>query len=418
MPVTIRETVDSHDREGVVVNYASIIEQGAIDQSLMIARGHVTDGPVVMLPDAHIGAGACVGTAIMTKGGIYPAAVGVDIGCGMIAIKTDIKGSDLSLDDRRTIHRLISQTIPSGMGTKRERAHYQWESFVNTYGYPPVAMREGIDSNFASMMMEKAAIQFGTLGGGNHFVEVSVDENDDVWTIVHSGSRGVGNKMAQLAITAAKSQCALLDRVLEAPDIAFLTEGTDAYHDYIEDMIWSQHYAFWQRECMMDEVMSAIDSVTGKATSILRKINCHHNYSEFLKDGRILTRKGAIDANEGVWGVIPGSMGTDSFIVRGLGDPKSYWTSQHGAGRMGPRGRPEKKRADGTIKPASGAWANDTVENLESQMEGKVWNNRSAFNLLDEAPNSYKDIAVVMEDSIDLTEAMFKLNAIINYKGT
>jgi len=413
---------------GDVRNFASLYEDLALEQALMISRGQVTLGPVIMLPDAHAGRGACVGTAIQTLGGIYPAAIGVDIGCGMIAVKTSLRGSDLDIHKRRIVRGNIEKYVPSGVGTSRQEVLPHWLDFVEQYGLPPVIKDPIYDEIFhrttREAMADKAAIQFGTLGSGNHFIELSVDVDDSLWAIVHSGSRGVGNELASGFIRRAYEDNTAEGIELEHRDVAFLRSGTPAFDSYIKNMLWAQAYAFYQREAMMDLVLLAVTEVAGGFEREL-VVNCHHNYSELVEFNEEtgwevwLSRKGAIDANKGVLGVVPGSMGTDSYIVSGLGNPDSYFTSPHGAGRVMARGKPEKKKADGTIKPATGAWANLDVEDFKRQMDerGVVWQDRSAFNLLDEAPGTYKPIETVLNDSREIIEPIYRLVQIVNYKG-
>jgi len=414
------------NKGGHVRNFASIYEDLALEQSLMISRGHVTYGPVVMLPDAHAGRGACVGTAIKTLGGIYPSAIGVDIGCGMIAVKTSLRAEDIDVYARRTVRNLIERYVPSGVGVQRQAVLPAWLDFEDQEGLPPILEDPLFDELFhratREFLSDKAAIQFGTLGSGNHFVEVSVDDDGYVWAIVHSGSRGVGNEIASAFIRRARADNEASGLALEHPDVAFLAEGTDTFDAYIKNMRWAQAYAFEQRDAMMNLVLLALTEVVGYFDEPL-KVNCHHNYSEvvdFVEGSSVwLSRKGAIDANAGVLGVVPGSMGTDSYIVEGRGNPDSYFTSPHGAGRVMARGKPEKTKADGTVVPATGAWKALDVDDFVRQMEerGVVWQDRSAFNLLDEAPGTYKPIEVVLNDARELVRPLHKLVQIVNYKG-
>lgn len=401
--------------EAQVFNLASLFEEGTLEQASQLARGHITSGHVVMLPDAHVGSGACVGTAVVTKDGLYPAAVGVDIGCGMIAVHTTLKADALDVHLRRALRGAIERAVPSGVGKARSEPLEAWTDFVEENDFI-----EGIwhDGNQRARMYDTASIQFGTLGSGNHFIEVSVDEQGDVWAIVHSGSRGIGNNIARIYIDQAKRLRAKEGITTETPDLAFLRQGEPEFDEYVKGMLWAQKWAMANREAMMDLVLGAIVSVGG-GFDVIERINCHHNYSEPTNlgrsDGRYwLTRKGAIDASLGKLGVLPGSMGDDTYIVSGLANQDSYNTSPHGSGRLHARGRPPKGTKAGT-----GAWAKFNVADFAAEMEvrGVVWQDREAHWLLDENPKMYKPIAVVLADSAELIKPLYKLVQIVNYKG-
>lgn len=397
-----------------VVNFASLYEPGTLEQASQLARGHVTEGHVVMLPDAHVGAGACVGTAVRTRNGLYPAAVGVDIGCGMIAVQLDYEAAAIDVHMRRVLRGLIERAVPSGVAKSRDVTLPQWDDFTSEHGTAPLysgLVREGVQESFAQKMRDTAAIQFGTLGSGNHFIELSEDENGYLWAIVHSGSRGVGNNIARYFIDRAKRQCQERGVRPETPDLAFVAD--ELLDAYVANMLWAQAYAFESRQAMMDEVLKALLSV-GVTPEVTWKVNCHHNYSERQPDGAWLTRKGAIDASQGTYGVLPGSMSTDTYITAGLGNELSYNTAPHGAGRLHARGRPGKNG-----KPGTGAWAKFTVDEFKSRMEarGVVWQDRSAHYLLDESEMMYKPIEVVLDDAASLIKPMERLVQIVNYKG-
>ncbi len=436
MTDTFKTTVG--EKRGTVISWASILEDNTREQAEMISRGNVTHGHVALMPDAHLGRGACIGTAIVTAAGIYPAAVGVDIGCGMIAVETTIEAASLDLDARRRLHHEINRRVPSGVGQRRTEVHPLAHEFIKEHGFAPsiedgslAAARPNTFGKRGSPQ-DTALLQFGTLGAGNHFVELAVDERGVTWAIVHSGSRGIGNNIAQVHIEEAQDRCAETNALLESKDLAFLLAHDPRFDRYIADMQWAQAYAFAQRECMMNEVLVALSAeLRGRSGGEyeVRRVNCHHNYSERIVEGGILTgmwlsRKGAIDASEGVLGVIPGSMGTDTYIVSGLGNALSYNTAPHGAGRVSARGRPEKVRKDGTIKKATGAYARFTVDEFQERMSARivaghsvVWQDRSALNLLDESPMVYKQIEVVMADAADLVEPVARLEQFVNCKG-
>jgi tRNA-splicing ligase RtcB len=250
--------------------------------------------------------------------------------------------------------------------------------------------------------MERMARQFGTLGSGNHFAEVCRDDVGQIWVMVHSGSRGAGNLLAQHHITAAQQFVASEGLEVEHRDLSYLVSGTSQFDGYLADLTWAQSYAFYQRQAMANRLVDALSEHVRKH-EVLERINCHHNYSEAAPDGDSwLSRKGAINAEAGKPGIIPGSMGAASYSVCGLGNPESHHTSPHGAGRKLSRGRAKREL--------------DLAE-FKAQMSDRVWQDRDAEVLLDEAPDAYKPIDVVMSDSTTLVEPVARLQAIINYKG-
>lgn len=364
------------------------LEPQALEQAIRSSRLPFIEGHVALMPDAHYGMGATVGSVIPTRDAIIPAAVGVDIGCGMIAAKLNLTSHDLP-DDLQPLHSRIAQTVPAGVGQGHE-------------GLAPLATIPAGD-HWTPRLIEKAAKQFGSLGSGNHFVEVCLDENDAVWLVLHSGSRGVGNEVAKVHIEGAKALMKRYFIELEDPDLAYLVAGTPEFDAYITDMLWAQDYAMGNRATMLALVLDAVRTVAPDA-AITEQINCHHNFTQLEHHrGKNLwiTRKGAIKAADGDRGVIPGSMGTRSYIVSGLGSTAAYCSCSHGAGRRMSRAAAKK---------------NLTFESLETLMEGKAWNHDAA--LLDEHPDSYKDIDVVMENQRDLVRIDHTLHQILNYKGT
>jgi tRNA-splicing ligase RtcB len=288
------------------------------------------------------------------------------------------------------------------MGNSHARPIHQAENFFHDHGWPVAEKNvlKGKDSFRAT-----AAIQFGTLGSGNHFVEVSVDESDRVWLVLHSGSRGAGNQLANFHVKVAQDLCAKQYIRLESKEFAYVQRDTPQYDAYVHDMLWGQEYAAAQREAMMDNLILAVELGVGLPVDSLAtgvRVNCHHNYAEEIEPGLWLTRKGAINASVGMFGVVPGSMGTDTYIIAGLGNEESYCTSPHGAGRLLGR-NVARKTLD--------------VEQFREDMAGRTWLNSYADALLDEAPSAYKPIEVVMADSVDLIRPVAKLSAVINYKG-
>ena len=375
-----------------VLAWGSDIEDATVRQAAKAARLPFVRGHVALMPDAHVGLGSTVGSVIPTQGAVIPAAVGVDAGCGMIAAETSIRAEHLP-DDLRALYSAIANSVPAGVG----KGH---DSVQKHQGSMPDISKAG--TVFSSKQSAKALSQFGTLGSGNHFVEVCLDEREVVWVVLHSGSRGIGNELSQTHIAGAKKLMKEYFVTLEDPDLAYLVEGTTQFKLYISDMLWSQDYAMGNREAMMRSVLGDLFRfVPGK---IVQTINCHHNYTakEHHNGSDVwLTRKGAIRAREGDMGVIPGSMGTSSYIVRGLGNPSSYNSCSHGAGR---------KMSRSTAK------RDLTAESLAELMKDKTWNG-DPVALLDEHPNAYKDIDAVMADQKDLAEIVHTLHQVLNYKG-
>ncbi len=376
-----------------LLSWASDLDPKAAEQAQRTARLPFVDGHVALMPDAHVGIGATVGSVIPTRDAIIPAAVGVDIGCGMVAVETDLTAADLP-DSLDALMPLIGRRIPAGVGRGHEHAVSQ-------------AAYEGLGEHateFTPKQANTAATQFGTLGSGNHFVEVCLDERDRVWTVLHSGSRGIGNQLAQRHIERAKGEMKRLGETLEDPDLAYFVQGTPEFEAYVSDMLWAQRYAMASRAVMSERAVKSLVEVVGKGRAV-RTLNCHHNFTQReTHEGRDLwiTRKGAIKAAAGDEGVIPGSMGTRSYIVRGLGSTASYTSCSHGAGRRLSRGQARRTLS---------------VESLTEAMAGKAWLSRDAKALLDEHPAAYKDIDQVMADQRDLVEVQHTLSQVFNYKG-
>ena len=375
-----------------VRNWASILDDVTTQQALATARCAAMAGPVALMPDAHLGKGATIGSVIVTENAIIPAAVGVDIGCGMVAALTDRTRDDL--DDPQGVLRGIRQRVPAGFSWHQTPlpAAVEW---LEHNPVPSAARVAGLEN--------RVARQLCTLGGGNHFVEVSSDEADRLWIVLHTGSRGVGNRIATRHIKSAYSVCAAEGRDADR-DLAYYLAEDDLFDAYITEMTWAQSYAWRNRELILDAVLASARESMGEV-NLVDTINCHHNYAAPEEHGGRMvwvTRKGAIRAREGDRGVIPGSMGTDSYIVRGLGNPLSYCSAAHGAGRVLSR-----RKARKTF----------TAEQLTEAMEGKTWESHHAKKLIDEAPWSYKPIEQVMADQRDLVAAEHKLVALVNYKG-
>ena len=377
-----------YEHENVRV-WASLLDSNTLDQAMRAARSPAVIMPLDLMPDAHLGKGATVGSVIVTENTIMPAAVGVDIGCGMVALETTLTANDLpqSLDGFMPE---VVRSIPAGVGHGHSSVSDVAAMWFNTNSNP----------RLSDNLRDTAAKQFGSLGSGNHFFEVCLDERDVVWLVLHSGSRGVGNKLAEGHIKVARA----LEQDVEDKDLAYFVQGTEEFDAYIKDMLWSQAYAAANRARMIDSVSQAFLRWVGHGDYV-QMINCHHNYSEQDSiDGRTVwvTRKGAINAEQGALGVIPGSMGAASYIVEGKGNPLAYKSAPHGAGRRLSRGAAKREL---------------TVENLKTQMRGKTWLEDQAQALLDESPDAYKSIDTVMNDSSDLVEVQHVLHQILNYKG-
>ncbi|MER6829621.1 RtcB family protein [Streptosporangium sp. NPDC000563] len=376
-----------------LVSWASEIDEGTIMQAARAARLPIVSGHVALMPDAHVGIGATVGSVIPTEGAIIPAAVGVDIGCGMVATETTLTAADLP-DTLDALMPLVERRIPAGVGKGHDDP--SMDRALGDLGRP--------HTDLTSQQEKKVSLQFGTLGSGNHFVEVCLDERDRVWTVLHSGSRGIGNLLATKHIVDAKKLMRKQAIGLEDPDLAYLVQNTPEFTAYIEDMLWSQRYAMASR-ARMDKVLGdALFRVVGKGRR-LRTINCHHNFTQReTHEGKDLwiTRKGAIKADTGDEGVIPGSMGTRSYIVRGLGNPMSYNSCSHGAGRRMSRSRAKREL---------------TAASLTEAMRGRTWNADRAAALVDEHPQAYKPIDQVMADQEDLVTVQHTLRQVFNYKG-
>jgi tRNA-splicing ligase RtcB len=381
-----------------LVNWASILADNARAQAERTASMPFIYPHVALMPDAHLGKGATVGSVIPTLGAIIPAAVGVDIGCGMIALRTQFSAEDTrARGDLAALRKAIERAIPLSAG-KYNRGIYSAET---TARIAELEALEGADS--AEQISPNWRIQLGSLGSGNHFIEVSLDEADRAWLFLHSGSRGVGNKLAQRHIKIAQDLAKRSSITLPDPDLAYLVEGTDEFSAYIRDLRWAQHFALLNREEMMHRVTDCVGDWLGRPVEPEETVNTHHNYTEhethFGKDVW-LSRKGAIDATEGKPGLIPGSMGTRSYVVTGKGNRLALNSSPHGAGREYSRSAARKKfgRAQ-----------------LEAAMAGIEWRKTDAF--LDEIPGAYKDIDVIMEDSKDLVETRHVLHQVVNVKG-
>jgi tRNA-splicing ligase RtcB len=380
-----------------LISWASILDEKTIEQARTASTMPFIYPHLALMPDAHLGLGATVGSVIPTLGAIIPAAVGVDIGCGMIAVKSQFSRSQLP-GTLRELREQIERAIPLSAG--------RYNRSIVATAEPRVAELEELASQASFDPGSYAGnwrLQLGTLGSGNHFIEVSLDENDDVWLFLHSGSRGVGNKIAQKHIRVAQQVAKKHWIDLPHADLAYLVEGTPEFERYIAELRWAQHFALLNREEMMDRVMRQMSDWMGTPVLEQERINCHHNFTEsethFGK--RVwLSRKGAIKADAGRPGIIPGSMGTASYIVEGLGNPVALESSPHGAGREYSR---------------SAARKTFTHEQLREAMAGIEFRDTDAF--IDEIPQAYKPIDQVMLDAAELVKVRHTLHQIVNVKG-
>ncbi|MFD7247869.1 RtcB family protein [Streptomyces massasporeus] len=393
-------------RKGLI-SFASEIDDLTLQQAEETASMPFIHPHVALMPDAHFGKGSSVGTVIPTVDAVIPAAVGVDIGCGMIAAEVGYNARDIEGLDLAKLRESIESAIPMSKGGYNR----SYDRF--TFTRPRVndleilAERGGIDvDGYAGNWR----LQLGTLGGGNHFIELCLDQDDVVWLFLHSGSRGIGNKIAQKHIKVAQKLCDMWHVKLPNPDLAYLPKGTPEFSDYLRELNWAQKFALENRAEMMDRFMRAFAYWVGadveKFRDIeVRTVNTHHNYTVLEKHGGRdvwLTRKGAIAAHEGDYGLIPGSMGTKSYVVRGKGSAAGLCSAPHGAGRRYSRNKARELF---------------TVEDLAARMEGIEYRAAISEKLVDEIPDAYKPIDVVMRDAEPLVEVVAELRQILNVKG-
>jgi tRNA-splicing ligase RtcB len=379
------------------------VEATALTQLKNLTRLPFVKTHVAAMPDVHAGIGSTVGSVVATEGAIVPAMVGVDIGCGMNAVRLSLKASDLP-DNLKPIRDEIEKRVPLGVGGGHDHMRGVELDLVtkghNVYKTVIQPLYKGDTDKFK----EKAAGQLGSLGSGNHFIELCIDENQDVWVMLHSGSRGIGNMIGTHYIAKAKRNMEQFFITLPDDNLAYLPENTEDFDDYMAAVGWAQNYALENRRIMMQEVLAALKQEIAKPFTITQEaINCHHNYVEKENHfGRNMwvTRKGAIRAREGDLGIIPGSMGQRSYIVRGKGDIQSYCSCSHGAGRV--MSRAEAKRRF-------------SLSDLIAQTEGVEC--RKDEGVIDEIPASYKDIDQVMANQTDLVEVVHQLKQVLCVKG-
>jgi len=351
---------------------------------------------VALMPDVHLGKGALVGSVIATKEAIMPAAVGVDIGCGMMAIKTPFVAEQLE-GKLKQIRLDIEAAIPVGFNENKDtdKAVLNWQGWRDFKELHPGVQR----------LESKAMKQMGSLGGGNHFIEVCLDAENQVWLMLHSGSRHIGNMLAQCHIDTARELAKLADTRLPDRDLAYFVAGTSAFDAYWRDLQWAQNYARFNRDVMMSRFVRIIEKhlAGGKQTKPLLSVNCHHNYAEkelHFNEEVYVTRKGAVRARTEDYGIIPGSMGAKSFIVKGKGNAESYCSCSHGAGRLMSRNKAKN---------------NFSLDDLIQQTNGVEC--RKDSGILDEIPGAYKPIEEVMANQSELVEVVATLKQVVCVKG-
>lgn len=384
------------------------MDAGAVEQLSNIARLPVVGPWVAAMPDVHVGIGATVGSVIPTVGAVIPAAVGVDIGCGMMAMQTTLKATDLP-DSLAPMRGTIERAVPHGRGKHGGKGdHGSWNAIpnrvVNVWAELEPGFKRIIERHRAITNVNHV-VHLGTLGTGNHFIEVCLDETDHVWFMLHSGSRGVGNRIGTYFIELAKKDMQHHIHNLPDKDLAYFQEGSEHFDDYVHAVSWAQSFARLNRELMMDAVLDSVRRLKGipPFQTAKQAVNCHHNYvsreTHYGKD-MIVTRKGAVRAGKEDLGIIPGSMGARSFIVRGKGNAESFESCSHGAGRVYSRTAAKKRFTLDDHKAATAG--------IECRKDSGV---------IDETPAAYKDIDAVMDAQSDLVEILHTLKQVVCVKG-
>ena len=385
------------------------VEAAALNQIRNIAALPIVSGHLAIMPDVHMGKGATVGSVIPTRGAVIPAAVGVDIGCGMAAVRTQLRADDLP-ESLNVVRAAIEAAIP--VGFDMNKAVLSASDLGNDQGL--VARMKALEVRFEKLailkrlgdLVDEGRIwrQCSSLGGGNHFIELCLDENNDVWMMLHSGSRNIGKLIGECAIEMAKSQIAQTDIRLVDRDLAWLSEGTPEFEAYITAMQWAQDYAALNRDMMMRRYTLALGKAMGRTIMhTFEAVNCHHNFTTVeahMNEKHWITRKGAVRAGAGELGIIPGSMGAKSFIVQGKGNHDAYCSCSHGAGRKMSR---------------SAAKRQFTEADLVAQTAGIEC--RKDAGVVDEIPAAYKDIDAVMAAQADLVETLHTLRQVMCIKG-
>lgn len=382
------------------------VADNALEQLKSTALLPIIFGHIAVMPDVHFGKGATIGSVIATKGAIIPAAVGVDIGCGMQAVRTDLHKDQLQ-GKWDEVRRAVERAIPHG------RSRHGGRGDRGAWGVlpPPVKTmwsERGLEDRYSAITSVDPELHsfnnvchLGTLGTGNHFIEICFDRESRIWLMLHSGSRGPGARIANTFMARAAKEAKARHLPLPQADLAYLSEGTESFERYICAMLWAQDFAKANRDLMMDAALNVLNSFFD--LTVCLRHDCHHNFSSLethFGERVWITRKGATRAQRGEWGIIPGSMGTGSFIVRGLGNSESYSSCSHGAGRMMSR-----TAARGAITLQEHA---EAMSGIECRLDKAV---------LDESPAAYKDLAAVIKAQTDLIEPIYQLQQIVNVKG-
>lgn len=381
------------------------VEAEAQQQLTNAARLPIIFRHIAAMPDVHVGIGATVGSVIPTIRAIIPATVGVDIGCGMMACRTSLHAEDLP-DNLAPLRTAIERAVPHGRapGANDPGAWHQIPDAVNTAWQPLETDFRRLCNDYPKLEKTNNRNHLGTLGTGNHFIEVCLDENGFVWFMLHSGSRGVGNAIGTLFINLAKEEALRHDVHLPDQDLAYFEEGSRYFGDYVRAVSWAQQYAQINREVMMRRVLMAARSIITKSFQTdTQAVNCHHNYVQkehHFGEDVYVTRKGAVSARAGELGIIPGSMGARSYIVRGLGNPESFMSCSHGAGRVMSRAAARKAFSLADHEAATAG--------IECRKDEAV---------IDETPMAYKDIDAVMHAQSDLVEVVHTLKQVVCVKG-
>ena len=385
------------------------LEKEAMQQLINISHLPFIHKHIAAMPDVHWGMGATIGSVLATKGAIVPAAVGVDLGCGMMAVQTTLTANDMP-DSLRHIRSAIEEAVPHGRtdnGGTNDRGGWG-DKLPNTHASRWGALQGLYDKIISKHPKAKAfntSSHMGTLGTGNHFIEICLDESDAVWIMLHSGSRGAGNRIGSYFIELAKKEMDryFIGEYLPDRDLSYFVEHTECFNDYVEAVSWAQDYALENRRAMMEATIGAIQKHLRPFELTDMAVNCHHNYvarENHFGANVLVTRKGAVRARKGDLGIIPGSMGTGSFIVRGKGNHESFCSCSHGAGRAMSRGQAKKQ-----ISLEQHA---EAMKGIEGRIDADV---------LDESPAAYKDISAVMAAQDDLIEVVHRLRQIVNVKG-
>ncbi|ENX50156.1 RtcB family protein [Acinetobacter ursingii] len=401
--MSIQKILNADAAYGVPVKiFTNDIDQDSIEQLTKMAQLQFIHSHIAVMPDVHVGKGATVGSVIPTKHAIIPAAVGVDIGCGMNAIRLNLKSSQLP-DNLSSLRHAIERKVPVGFDLhKQVKAKASTLTPLDKRLQPIISKHPGLVRMLRKFDMTWQK-QLGTLGGGNHFIELCLDENQDVWIMLHSGSRGLGNVIGTYFIELAKKEAQHRFGHVPDKDLSYFAEGSASFDDYVEAVEWAQAYAYENRREMMRLILEAIRPLLPSFQLTKEAINCHHNYvSQEQHDGEnlLITRKGAIRAGKDELGIIPGSMGTRSYIVRGKGHPDSFCSCSHGAGRKMSRNKAKHLF---------------NQQDLIQQTQGIEC--RKDAGVIDEIPAAYKDIDQVMAHQSDLIEVVHTLKQVLCIKG-